>query len=75
MTDFFNAIGDLFVNVLLLPFDALKALELESWFAANFMSWIFILIGFVAFLYWMKQLKGYNDKNDDDKSITSHSYL
>ncbi|HLV14578.1 MAG TPA: hypothetical protein VKY41_05310 [Xanthomarina sp.] len=75
MKDFFNAIQDLFVNVLFAPLDALRALELENWFAANLVSWIFILIGFVAFLYWMKELKGYNDRNDDDKSITSHSYL
>ena len=75
MKDFFYAIGDLFVDVLLTPYDALRALELDSWLAANFVSWLFILIGFVAFLYWMKQLKGYNDTNDDDKSITSHSYL
>ncbi|GGG36455.1 DUF6341 family protein [Bizionia arctica] len=75
MKDFFYAIQDLFVNVLLLPFNALAKLELENWFAANTISWIFIIIGFVAFLYWMKQLKGYSDSNDDDKSITSHSYL
>lgn len=75
MKDFFYAIQDLFVNVLFAPFDALAKLELENWFAANIVSWLFLLIGFVAFLYWMKQLKAYNDANDDDKSITSHSYL
>ncbi|MEO8933512.1 MAG: uracil phosphoribosyltransferase [Xanthomarina sp.] len=75
MKDFFYAINDLFVNILLTPFDALKALELESWFAANFVSWIFILIGSVAFVYWMIQLKGFDDNNEDDKSISSHSYL
>ncbi|MCX7551347.1 DUF6341 family protein [Xanthomarina sp. F2636L] len=75
MKDFFYAIQDLFVDILFAPFDALRALELESWFAANAVSWLFIIVGFVAFLYWMKQLKGYNDSNDDDKSITSHSYL
>ncbi len=31
------------------PFDALRALELENWFAANTLSWIFIIIGFAAF--------------------------
>ncbi|PWK20595.1 DUF6341 family protein [Xanthomarina spongicola] len=75
MKDFFYAIQDLFVNVLFAPYDALAKLELENWFAANIVSWLFVIIGFVAFLYWMKQLKGYNDVNDDDKSITSHSYL
>ena len=75
MKDFFYAIQDLFVNVLFAPFDALRFLELENWFFANTISWLFILIGFVAFLYWMKQLKGYNDNNEEDKSISSHSYL
>lgn len=75
MKDFFYAIQDLFVNVLFAPFDALRFLELENWFVANTISWLFILIGFVAFLYWMKQLKGYNDNNEEDKSISSHSYL
>lgn len=75
MKDFFNAIADLFVNVLFAPFDALRALELENWFAANFMSWIFIAIGFVAFVYWMLQLKEHSNNGEENKSITSHSYL
>lgn len=75
MKDFFYAIQDLFVDVLFAPFDALRALELSNWWLANFMSWIFILIGMAAFVYWMLQLKGYNDNNEEDKSITSHSYL
>lgn len=75
MKDFFYAIQDLFVNVLLKPLDAIRALELESWFLANLVSWIFIIIGFVAMVYWMIQLKGFNDNNEEDKSISSHSYL
>ncbi|AXT18562.1 uracil phosphoribosyltransferase [Flavobacteriaceae bacterium AU392] len=75
MKDFFYAIQDLFVNVLFAPYDALKALELENWWGANAISFIFIIIGLVAFIYWMIQLKGYNDNNEEDKSITSHSYL
>ncbi|MBU2926794.1 DUF6341 family protein [Winogradskyella psychrotolerans] len=75
MSDFFNGIADLFVNVLFAPFDALKALELESWFAANIMSWIFMFIGIVAFVYWMLQLQKFNDNNEEDKSISSHSFL
>lgn len=70
-----EAIADLFVNVLFIPFDALKNLELENWWSANFISWIFIAIGIVAFTYWMLQLKKFNDNNEEDKSITSHSYL
>ena len=75
MKDFFYAIQDLFVNVLLSPLDGLRALELESWFLANAFSWIFMLIGFVAMVYWMIQLKKFDDNNEDDKSISAHSYL
>jgi hypothetical protein len=75
MKDFFYGIQDLFVDVIFAPFDALRALELESWFSANIMSWIFMAIGSVAFIYWMLQLKKYNDNNEEDKSVSAHSYL
>lgn len=75
MKDFFYAIQDLFVNVLFAPFDALRALELDNWWMANFMSWILMFVGFAAFVYWMLQLKKYDDNNEEDKSISSHSYL
>ena len=75
MKDFFYAIEDLFVNILFAPFDALSVLELTNWFLANIFSWIFMAIGFAAFVYWMLQLKGYNDKNEENKSISAHSYL
>ena len=75
MKDFFYAIQDLFVDYLFVPFDALSALELDNWWLANIFSWLFIIIGMVAFVYWMKQLAGYNATGEEDKSITSHSYL
>jgi len=75
MRDFFYAIQDLFVDVLFVPFDALRYMELDNWFGANIVSWIFIIVGLVFFVYWMLQLKKFNDNNEEDKSITSHSYL
>lgn len=75
MKDLFHFIRDLFVDVLLAPFDALAALELENWFAASIVSWVFVIIGFAALVYWMLQLKSFNDNNEEDKSISSHSYL
>ena len=75
MKDFFYAIQDLFVNVLFLPFDALREIQLDNWWAANIVSWILAVIGLAAFIYWMLQLKGFDDNNEEDKSITSHSYL
>ena len=75
MKDFFYGIQDLFVDGLFIPFDKLRALELENWFGANVISWIFMLIGFVAFVYWMMQLAKFNANNEEDKSVTAHSYL
>ncbi|GGW43675.1 DUF6341 family protein [Arenibacter certesii] len=73
MNTFFYGIEDLFVNVLLAPLDALRSME--SWWAANTLNWVFILIGFVAFVYWMLQLKNYNDSGEENKEITAHDYL
>jgi len=75
MKDFFYAIQELFEAFLFIPFNSLKELELDNWWAANTVSWIFIVIGLVAFTYWMLELKKVNDNNEEDKSITSHSYL
>lgn len=71
----FEGIGSFFEDVAFVPYDALRSLEAESWALANIMSWIFIIIGFVAFVYWMLQLKKYNENNEEDRSSTSHSYL
>ena len=75
MKDLFYGIQDLFVDHLFAPFDMLRALELENWWTANFVSWLFIVVGLVAFVYWMKQLAGYNANGEEDKSVTAHSYL
>ena len=75
MKDFFYAIQDLFVDVLFAPFDALRALELENWVGANIMSWIFLAVGFVAMLYWLRQLRIFDNNNEEDKSVSAHSYL
>ena len=75
MTELFYGIGDLFSNYLRTPFDALMALELDNWWLANIVSWILILIAMVGFVYWMLELKKYDDNNEEDKSISSHSFL
>jgi len=75
MKDFFEMIQSLFVDGLLTPFDGFRAMELESWTAANAMNWLFMLIGFVAFFYWMKELKKFNDNNEEDRDPKAHSFL
>lgn len=75
MRDFFYGIQDLFVNGLFAPLDYLRKLELTNWFGANMMSWIFMAIGSVAFIYWMMQLSKFNKSGEEDKTVTAHSYL
>lgn len=75
MTGFFEALGSLFTNFLFVPLDFLRALELENWWLANTLTWIFILICCGAFVYWMKQLQIFKENNDDDQDTTAHSFL
>jgi len=75
MKDFFYAIADFFVEYGFAPYDALRSMELENWWSANMFSWLFILIGMAAFTYWMMQLNQYDKNNEEDKSISSHSFL
>ncbi|WP_317172345.1 DUF6341 family protein [Salinimicrobium oceani] len=49
--------------------------ELDSWWLANLVNWIFILIAMAAFVYWMKQLKIFNDRNEEKKDTSAHSFL
>ena len=75
MKDLFYAIQDFFVNVAFAPLDGLRFLELENWFLANGINWLFMIVGTIAMVYWMLQLKKFDNNNEEDKSISSHSYL
>ncbi|MBV1922838.1 MAG: uracil phosphoribosyltransferase [Flavobacteriaceae bacterium] len=72
---FFEGIQSLFVDVVFAPFDMLRSIAPESWFLSNIMSWILMAIGVVAFVYWMGQLKKFNDNNEEDRTSTGHTYL
>ena len=75
MTDFFEGIQTVFEDYLFAPFNSLADTELESWWLANAMNWIFIIIAFAAFIYWMKQLKKFNDRNEEKRETSAHSFL
>ncbi|MFL9845191.1 DUF6341 family protein [Flavobacterium rhizosphaerae] len=75
MKAFFEALGALFTDFLFLPLDFFRSLELKSWWAANIVNWIFIVICIAAFAYWMKQLKIFKDTHEDDQDTTAHSFL
>mgnify|MGYP006999713918 FL=1 len=74
MRDLVYAIQDFFM-ALLSPLHSLAKLELTNWWSANMMNWIFMLIGFVAMLYWLKQLKVFNDEGTEKRDVVSHSFL
>ena len=75
LTDIFEGIAYLFEEILFIPFDFFRDLELDSWWAANALNFIFVIICFAAIIYWMKQLKHYNEIQDDDYDPTAHSFL
>ncbi|MFL2622091.1 MAG: DUF6341 family protein [Flavobacteriaceae bacterium] len=75
MKDFFNGIQELFETVLFVPFNILRETELENWWISNIVTWVFLLILIVSFSYWMLELKKFSDNKEEDKSISSHSFL
>jgi hypothetical protein len=56
-------------------FDVLREIELDNWWIANIVTWVFLAILIVSFTYWMFQLKAFSDNNEEDKTISSHSFL
>jgi len=73
MRAFFEGIEDLFVNGLFWPYDFFRFIS--DWWASNAVNWIFVILGTIAMIYWLIQLKKFDDNGEEDKSITSHSYL
>ena len=73
MKAFFEGIEDLFVNHLFWPFDFFRFMQ--SWWTSNTINWIFFLLGVVAMFYWLGQLKLFNDRGEEDKSISAHSFM
>ncbi len=61
---FWEGFASIFENVLFIPYDALRSLELDSWWIANFVSWILVLIGAVAFVYWLIKLRDFNENTE-----------
>ncbi|QBN19303.1 DUF6341 family protein [Flavobacterium nackdongense] len=75
MKAFFEGIQWLFENILFILHDFLRALELDSWFAANIFNWGFMIICAVAIVYWCKQLMIFDEKGEENQDTTAHSFL
>lgn len=59
----FKAIGDFFTNVLFVPYNDIRSLD--NWWLQNTASWIFIVITFIAFFYWLGELRKYKKSGNE----------
>lgn len=75
MKAFFEAIQSLFVDFLFKPLDWIRSLELSSWFVANSINWIFMVICAAAMVYWIKQLRIFDEAGTENQDTTAHSFL
>ena len=67
MKDFFTGIQSFFEDFAFVPLNYLRELELESWWLANLFNWILLIIGIAAFTYWMKKLKIFHDRKEEER--------
>ena len=67
MKNIFEGIAWLFEELLIVPHQTLTQVELSNWWLANGVNFLFLLIGFVAMIYWINQLKIFNDRGEENK--------
>ncbi len=63
MKDFFEGIQTIFEDYLFEPLNDLR--EYWNWTAGGWqalVNWLFIIMVIAAFIYWMRQLKKFNDR-------------
>ena len=75
MRAFFEAIDYLFTDILFIPLHFFRDLELTHWWTANIITWIFIIICCAAFVYWLKQIRIFDQTGEDKQDTTAHSFL
>ena len=75
MKNLFEAIASLFEDLLFLPYQLLTQIESSSWWLANGMSFVFLSIGSVAAVYWIKQLQKFDKSGEENKDPSAHSFL
>ncbi|MGY8922108.1 MAG: DUF6341 family protein [Flavobacteriales bacterium] len=75
MKAFFEGIAWLFEEILFLPYAFLRQLENSSWTLANSVNWVFLIIGFLALIYWVFQLNLFNKNGEEKKETSAHSFL
>lgn len=72
---FFEGIQEFAENVLFAPFNGLAETELANWWLANGINWLFMIICSAAIVYWMLQLKSFNESGEEDREAKAHGFL
>lgn len=61
----FKWIGQLFTEVLFIPFDFLRKSDLNWWWN-NAVNWIFLAVLLALFYYWMKESRRFVKEGTED---------
>tara|TARA_B100000902_G_C26842906_1_gene684294 strand:+ start:354 stop:581 length:228 start_codon:yes stop_codon:yes gene_type:complete len=75
MKNFFEGIAWLFEEILFIPYNIFRELEVTSWTLSNSVNWIFMIVGFLAMVYWIVQLNIFDKNGEEDKDPSAHSFL
>jgi len=75
VTDLFYFIEYLFVEIIFIPLDFLRFLELKNWLLANSVNFFFIIVISSALTYWTIQLLGFSKRGEEDTDQSAHSFL
>ncbi len=75
MKKIFEGIAWLFEEILFIPYAILRKLEDTSWALSNSVTWVFLLVGFSAMIYWVLQLNLFDKNGEENKDPSAHSFL
>ena len=75
MKNFFEGIAWLFEEILFIPYNIMRDFEGTSWTLSNSVNWIFMIVGFLAMVYWIVQLNIFDKNGEEDKAPSAHSFL
>jgi len=63
----FKWIGELFTDILFIPFNALRLGGLD-WWSANVVNWLFLFILLILLWYWMKESRRFVKEGTEDRA-------
>jgi len=63
----FKWIGELFTEVLFVPFNFLRKDGDLNWWLSNGVNWLFLLVGLVLLAYWMNQSVKFKKEGTEDR--------